>query len=148
MVQSLYFALILASMICILPITSSWSQNATTEIWKGIYSQEQSSYGKNLFVTHCIACHSDTPDQSEIHGSAPGLIGEDFSFRWTDSAVLDLYDSIRQTMPQAAPSSLSEMEYAAITAYLLAINGYPAGEDSINPSQRELLLEIYIEPAH
>ena len=148
MVKSFCVVPLLATMICGLPMATSWSQNVPSTIWEGIYSHEQSAYGKNLFVTHCIACHSDTLDQSEVHGSAPGLIGDDFNFRWADSAILDLYDSIRQTMPQAAPSSLSKLEYAAITAYLLAINGYPEGEDAIDPSQREILLEIYIEPAN
>ena len=147
MIRSNSFTLPLLVFICSLQISTGWSQAKPTSIWEGIYSQEQSLHGKDLFITHCIACHSDTLDQSEVYGSAPGLIGEDFTFRWTDSAVLDLYDAIRQTMPQAAPSSLSELEYAALTAYLLAINGYPTGEEPMDPSQRNLLLEIYIEPA-
>ena len=147
MIRSHTLTLPLLVLVCSLQISSSWPQAKPTSIWEGIYSLEQSSDGKELFITHCIACHSDTLDQSEVYGSSPGLIGEDYTFRWTDSAVLDLYDSIRQTMPQAAPSSLSEAEYAALTAYLLAINGYPEGEEPINPSQRSLLLEIYIGPA-
>jgi mono/diheme cytochrome c family protein len=147
MIRSNSLTLPLLVFICSLQISTGWSQAKPTSIWEGIYSQEQSSHGRDLFITHCIACHSDTLDQSEVYGSAPGLIGEDFTFRWTDSAVLDLYDAIRQTMPQAAPSSLSELEYAALTAYLLAINSYPTGEEPMDPSQRNLLLEIYIEPA-
>ncbi len=145
MIQSNFFALTLLFLIGSLPISDSYSQTQPPSIWEGIFSLEQASRGKELFITHCIACHSDTLDQSEVHGSSPSLIGEDFTYRWTDSAVLDLYDSIRQTMPQAAPSSLSELEYAALTAYLLAINGFPEGEHPIDPSQRNLLLEIYIE---
>lgn len=72
-------------------------------------------------------------------------MGEDFSFRWTDSAIVDLFDTIRQTMPEAAPNSLSAAEYADLTAYLLKLNNYPSGAAEINAADREALQLIYID---
>jgi mono/diheme cytochrome c family protein len=114
-------------------------------VWDGAYSEAQAERGAVLFAQHCSACHGDRPGAVAGHGPAPAIVGEAFAFRWVDSAVADLYDVIRQTMPEAAPSSLSAAEYAAITAHVLALNGYPAGSTALDPSERERLLSTYID---
>ena len=72
-------------------------------------------------------------------------MGEDFSFRWIDAAIVDLYDTIRQTMPEAAPNSLSAAEYADLTAYLLKLNNYPSGAVELDAAERDILQLIYID---
>jgi len=116
-------------------------------VWEGVYSQAQAQRGAEIFIQACITCHSNKPGEAAGHGPAPSLIGEDFTFRWTDSSIADIFDTIRQTMPEAAPNSLSAAEYAAVTAYILQLNGYPSGVDEIDPAQREALQLIYIEEA-
>ena len=110
----------------------------------GVYTQQQADRGEALFTTHCLSCHADKPGAA-VHGSAPAVMGEDFAFRWLDGSVLELFDTIRQTMPQAAPNSLSGVEYADLTAYTLSLNGYPAGADTLDPGERERLDEIFID---
>ena len=78
-------------------------------------------------------------------GTAPSLVGEDFRFRWSGSSVADLFDSISQTMPLAAPNSLSSRDYADLTAYVLELNGYPDGSAEIDPGARGDLLRTMIE---
>ena len=116
-------------------------------VWEGIYSQAQAQRGAAIFIQACITCHSNKPGEVAGDGPAPSLIGEDFSFRWTDSSIADIFDTIRQTMPEAAPNSLSADEYAAVTAYILQLNGYPSGVEEIDPGRREALQLIYIEEA-
>ena len=113
-----------------------------------MYTEAQAASGGQLFTTHCKACHSDVVGEVGGHGPAPALVGEDFTFRWLDSAVLDILDTIRQTMPEAAPNSLSAEEYAAVTAYILQLNGYPAGESELDAAARQRLMELYIEERH
>ena len=72
------------------------------------------------------------------------LVGKDFQFRWSGSSVADLFDSVSQTMPLAAPNSLSSREYADVTAYLLERNGIPAGGGELDARQRESLRKIVI----
>ena len=84
--------------------------------------QDQATLGQSVFVRSCAACHSDKPGEVSGHSAAPALIGEDFKFRWADSSTADLLNTVRQTMPLAAPNSLSAEEYAAVTAYLLHLN--------------------------
>ena len=114
-------------------------------VWEGVYTDAQASRGEEVFSRQCIECHADKPGQTAGDGSAPSLIGEDFRYRWTDASIADLFDAIRQTMPEAAPNSLSPSEYAAVTAYLLELNEYPAGEAELDPGEYKELGRIIID---
>ena len=48
-------------------------------------------------------------------------------------------------MPQEAPASLSREQYADILAYILHMNGYPAGEKELS-EQSESLNAISLVP--
>ena len=115
-------------------------------VWDGVYTPEQAQQGAELFVQHCIACHATRPGEMSGHGPAPSVIGADFEFRWVDSSVADLYDAIRQTMPEGAPNSLSEAEYASLTAYIFELNGYPAGTQVLSIDDYDALTSVWIEP--
>jgi mono/diheme cytochrome c family protein len=123
------------------PTVQAQSVNADS-VWDGIYSNEQADRGEALFVQQCVACHSNQPGGAS---AAPAVIGGDFKFRWTDAPLRDLYDTIVQTMPLAAPNSLGADEYADITAYILKLNDYPAGSVDIDPRQRQSLQRIRID---
>ncbi len=114
-------------------------------IWQGVYTVAQATRGEEVFVRECVQCHSDKPGQTAGDGAVPSLVGEDFRFRWTDTSLVDLFDSISQTMPSAAPNSLSLQEYAAVTAYLLMLNGYPAGAAELDHAERKNLVRILID---
>ncbi len=62
-------------------------------------------------------CHSP---RDEFSGSA-------FLGRWSGKSVHDLFDMLRKTMPQETPGSLSRQQYADVVAYILKLNGMPAG---------------------
>ena len=47
-----------------------------------------------------------------------------------------LLDVIANTMPQSDPGSLKPAEYAAVTAYIMQQNGYPAGTAALANSNR------------
>jgi mono/diheme cytochrome c family protein len=141
---------LVACVLVLVTAMSSLAQEPAVQersVWEGVYSQAQAQRGATIFGQACLACHASKPGEVAGHGPAPSLIGEDFTFRWTDSSIADIFDTIRQTMPEAAPNSLSAAEYAALTAYILQLNGYPSGTDEIDPAQREALQLIYIEEA-
>ena len=121
------------------------SANEEGSVWDGVYSVSQAKKGAKLFVTHCIACHATQAGEVSGHAPAPSVIGEDFEFRWLDSSLADLFDVVRQTMPEGAPNSLSPGEYAALTAYLLQLNGYPAGVSDLDVSGYDSMTRIWIE---
>ena len=72
-----------------------------------------------------------------FRSAVPSLLGETFSFRWAGLPVANLFDTIRQTMPDGAPNSLSLTEYADVTAYVLRLNEYPAGQRELSSDSQE-----------
>jgi mono/diheme cytochrome c family protein len=90
-----------------------------------IYTDAQASAGATVYAQSCAACHG-----SQLEGvAAPALKGQVFGeLANAQSLTADaLLDVIANTMPQSDPGSLKPEEYAAVTAYILQQNGYPAG---------------------
>ena len=104
-------------------------------VWDGVYSEAQAVRGKALSEAQCAYCH-----QSDLRGQgfAPGLIEDAFASRWQDSNLGDLFAIVKGTMPQDKPASLTDDEYAAIVAYLLQANRYPAGQQDLRPDPAAL----------
>ena len=104
----------------ILPTTVAMAQQdtaATKTPANGAYSEAQALRGKDVYHDQCSACHLP-----KDHANA------DFRQKWNGETVKALYDYIRFTMPDDAPSTLSEQQYLDATAYILQLNGMPAGE--------------------
>jgi hypothetical protein len=62
---------------------------------------------------------------------APALVGEEFIGHWYDAKLSELVAKINMTMPADAPGSLKAEEYADVVAYLLQVNGFPAGTETL-----------------
>ena len=103
--------------------------------WDGVYSEAQAGRGKAAYEAQCAFCH-----QSDLRGQgfAPGLIEDTFTSRWQDSNLGDLLTIVKATMPQDKPTSLTDDEYAAIVAYLLQANRYPAGQQDLRADPADL----------
>lgn len=99
---------------------------------EGLYTAAQAARGKMVFAGSCVACHAESENASSAHDAAPSLIGEAFVERWGELSIADLFANIRQTMPVAAPNSLSVEDYEAVTAYILQLNKVPVGTRVLN----------------
>ena len=106
-------------------------------------SEEQAHKGHDLYEVHCASCHGAA---LEGQGSLP-LSGATFRTRWADDrhSVDDLFCIIRTLMPYGQPATLSKQEYIDITAYILTVNGYPAGGQPL-PLDSRILKQITIRP--
>jgi quinoprotein glucose dehydrogenase len=104
-------------------------------VWEGVYSDAQAARGKAVYETQCAVCH-----QSDLRGQgfAPALIEDAFTSRWQDGNLGDLFTIVKVTMPQDKPASLTDDENAAIVAYLLQANRFPAGEQALHPDAAAL----------
>jgi mono/diheme cytochrome c family protein len=90
-----------------------------------LFTADQGTAGAAVYSQACAACHGP-----QLEGvAAPALKGSVFGEMATaQSLTVDsLLDVITNTMPQSDPGSLKPEEYAAVTAYILQQNGYPAG---------------------
>ncbi len=90
---------------------------ASQPLLEGVFTAAQAARGARTFDEVCAGCH----DSGEFAGAR-------FRLGWVDRSVGELFDIISTLMPEGDPGSLSPGEYAAVVAYLLQLNGYPAGE--------------------
>jgi len=107
---------------CILPASIALAQqdSAATKVpGKGAYSDSQAVRGKDVYHDQCSSCHLP-----KDHANA------DFRQNWNGRTAL--YDYIRSTMPDDAPGELTERQYLDATAYILKLNGMPAGEVALS----------------
>jgi mono/diheme cytochrome c family protein len=81
-----------------------------------IYSESQAERGSEVFRSVCSECHYRT----EFHD-------DQFTSSWRRRSLADLFGHIQDTMPENAPGSLSSGQYADVVAYILSLNGVPAG---------------------
>ena len=119
------------------PATEAAAAQSVGSVLDGVFTPAQASRGERTFSDVCAACH----DTGEFSGGR-------FRISWVGRPVGELFETISTLMPEADPGSLSPAEYAAIVAYLLQINNYPAGETDLPTNVRALgQLEIVSPPA-
>ena len=86
----------------------------------GVYREEQAALGDSVFQKTCLACHSPT-----FHSD------EQFRMNWIGRTVYDLFKLLKTTMPEDNIGGLSDDDYTRVIAYILKLNGFPAGADSL-----------------
>ena len=94
----------------------------------GVYTEEQAEAGAEVFRTICSACHNE--DQP--------LWGSKFIGLWSGQPLWRLYEFLSQSMPYGGGGTLQPEQYRAVTAYILKINGYPAGDTPIPETPLEI----------
>jgi mono/diheme cytochrome c family protein len=101
-----------------------------------LYSEAQANRGERVYEDHCSTCHG-----LKLQGN-PGapLAGEAFLTRWADGqhTLDDLFYVLRAQMPYNEPGKLTKQQYADVMAYVLKVNGYPAGRAELPPSPAAL----------
>jgi alcohol dehydrogenase (cytochrome c) len=112
----------------------SWGQ-APAGSEQGLYTSEQAAQGKKVYATRCAACHG-----AYLEGvTAPPLAGPNFEKNWISTTTMDdLFFLMRTTMPLSMAKSLSAEQHAAVFAYVLQQNGYPAGDKPVQPDTPQL----------
>jgi len=93
----------------------------------GVYSQAQARKGGDTYRKFCSTCHATVSHS-----------GEAFQTTWGGRSAADLFDYLRTTMPNDSPGKLSRAQYTDIVAYLLQLNGMPAGARPLNPDPKQL----------
>ena len=104
----------------------------------GIYTTGQAARGRAEYEITCAACHAEDLGGA---GEAPPLVGSSFMGSWFGVTLDGMFDRV-EGMPFDAPRSLGTEAYMNILAYILEVNGFPAGADDLTP---EMLENILIE---
>lgn len=98
------------------------------------YTEEQARRGQRAFRQVCSDCHYT----SEFKGPV-------FTDAWARRTARDLYRELRRTMPDDNPGGLPRQTYVDVMAYILELNGYPAGSDELPPND-EILGSFRLTP--
>jgi len=114
----------------------TWTTRAQSErsVWSGVYTEDQTVRGQNVFKTVCSACHA-----------VEDFTNPSFLMGWQGMSVLDLFQQVQKTMPMDNPGSLRPEDYADVLAYFFRVNQIPAGTSELDTDPEHLKL-IRIEP--
>jgi len=93
-------------------------------VWNGVYTEPQAARGAIVFSSSCARCHSSEPNAGE---EGRRLAGDHFWQSYRESTVDHLLDFVSKNMPNGAGGSLSANNYADVVAFILSLNGLPAG---------------------
>ena len=117
-------------------------QAAPRSVKDGVYTTGQANAGKTAYLEKCASCHGKmagaTPDM------APLLNDYVFQDTWKNRSVGELFDRIRNSMPQNEPGTLSPQRTAEIVAYILSANELPAGNRALG-EEVEALKQIRMD---
>jgi mono/diheme cytochrome c family protein len=99
----------------------------------GIFTAEQAAQGRDLYLGLCQSCHT-----AISHTGAP------FKEHWVGKPLSDLMTYILTLMPKSAPGTLEPDDAAMLLAYILKLNGMPAGGTTLS-AEISQLRQIKIE---
>lgn len=99
----------------------------------GVYTAAQVALGRDIYAMSCASCHT-----------AVSHTGTAFVAKWEGRTLWDLFRFVSESMPKSEPGSLSQREYGRVVAYLLKMNGMPAGPNEL-PADSAALAQIRIE---
>jgi len=123
-----------------------------------LFTEAQAARGETVYAQSCASCHGATL----TGGIAPPLIGPAFARSWnggtpdyltpraddrSDPRVTldDLFFVLRTTMPPNQANTVPASDRAAVFAFILKSNGYPAGQTTLTadmPQLKQQRLEV------
>jgi len=101
---------------------------------EGIYTAEQAARGEKLYGMTCLGgCHNASSHK-----------GVNFKQSWAGHQLSELFERIKDTMPDDNPGLLTPKESIELVSYMLKANGMPAGKDEL-AADKAALAKIKIE---
>jgi mono/diheme cytochrome c family protein len=100
------------------------------------YTEEQAGRGAEVFSGVCIECHA-RKDFSDA----------EFRGKWRGRTAFDLFERMRSTMPESDPGSLPRQQYLDVVAYVVKLNGLPAGSTELADDEAALKKQILALPS-
>lgn len=114
---------------------------SATTVWAGLYTEDQAKRGEVVSNKLCVSCHG--PDLSGGE-AGPTLVGLEFLGNWNALSIGDFFDRVHATMPADAPGTLTPQQTSDVTAYVLKLNKFPAGQTEL-PTELAALKNMKIE---
>lgn len=107
----------------------------TTNIWAGIYTDEQAAQGRKFYAAACSGCHGDQM-QGDPGDGFPGLAGLKFMVAWDGQTMADLVHHIHAA-PNGSPGDVGSRTAVELAAFILNQNGAPSGKIPLSTDEKE-----------
>ena len=114
---------------CVALLVTTFVAQPQRSIWDRVYTDVQAGRGEKLYAEQCAQCHGEGLTGVE---AAPPLAGDTFNSNWEGTALADLFERIRTSMPQNKPGSLTRAQTADILAHMLKVGGFPVGDTPLD----------------
>jgi S-disulfanyl-L-cysteine oxidoreductase SoxD len=111
--------------VCAIAFAGIATAQATKTAADGIYTDAQAQRGNDLYQNNCASCHGGALQGEEEN---PPLSGKHFFTRFGGMPVSALYGFINTQMPLGQAGALGVQGNADVTAYILQVNKFPAGQ--------------------
>jgi len=108
---------------------------ASRSVWDGVYTKAQATRGQAVYTEECMKCHGENLGGGE---GGPPLAGKEFLEKWNGKTAGNLFGLMRKTMPSDDPGNLSTRQYSDLVAYMLGVNGFPAGQKELDREMASL----------
>jgi mono/diheme cytochrome c family protein len=105
-----------------LAVAAVAAQAPARSVKDGVYTTAQATRGRALYDEKCADCHANR------------MWGQD----WPEKSVFDVYDVVKNFMPEDNPGSLSAAQTRDILAYILQNNKLPAGKVELPEAEADL----------
>jgi len=94
------------------------------------YTARQAERGKALYEERCSSCHGASLRGGANEFAAPALAGPFFYEKWNGRTVEELFRYATENMPPEG-DKLSNAGYLDVTAYILQVLKFPAGQEEL-----------------
>ena len=112
------------------------AQGASNEVrttMAGVYTAAQAAKGEETFASLCTGCHTVASHTGPL-----------FMNNWRGYPLSELFGYLSSQMPKSDPGSLTPVQYVQLIAYILKLNGMPAGTSDL-PADGAVLEKIRID---
>jgi mono/diheme cytochrome c family protein len=102
----------------------------TTDIWAGIYTNEQAVQGARIYPSACSECHGKALEGVPDEGN-PALASPGFMVEWDGQTMADLVRHIH-IGPSDNSGGMDPDTAVALAAFILNQNGVPSGKTPLS----------------
>ena len=106
----------------------------------GVFAAEQAERGAELFTARCSGCHG-----AELGGGFGPQLAP-LGSHWAGQTLGSLFRFVSSNMPYDNPGSLTQEQYLDVISFVLARNGYPAGDTAMTADTAVIDAVLLDEP--
>jgi cytochrome c5 len=107
----------------------------TTNIWAGVYTDQQAAQGQTIYAAACTECHGKQLEGDPDEGF-PALAAPGFMVEWDGQTMADLVRHIHTTINDN-PGDMDPVTAVTLAAFILNRNGVPSGKTPLSTNAKE-----------